>query len=267
MIKIKTPEEIARMRVSAGMAAKVRDTVAGEIKPGVTTRELDDLARDLITDMGGRSAFYGYRGFPGHICVSVNEEVVHGIAGDRRIQVGDIVSADFGVYYDGFVGDTATTVMVGVTDTDVIRLVSITEQALEAAIDKAVAGGRLSDISHAVEKVVTGAGFSVVRDFVGHGIGRDMHEEPQIPNFGPPGKGPRLKPGMTLAVEPMVNMGGAEVEVMSDGWTVLTRDRKPSAHFEHTIVVQEGSAEILSVAENAEKREHSAGRGAKECDR
>ncbi len=267
MIKIKTPEELGRMRVSAGMAATVRDSVAAEIKPGVTTQELDEYARDLIRELGGRSAFFGYRGFPGQICISVNEEVVHGIGGARRIQVGDIVSADFGVYYDGFIGDTATTVMVGVSDPEVIRLVSVTEKALEAAISKAVAGQRLSDISHAVEQVVTDAGLAVVRDFVGHGIGREMHEDPQIPNFGPPGRGPRLKPGMTLALEPMVNMGRAEVEVLSDGWTVVTRDRKPSAHFEHTIAVQEGQAEVLSVANNVEKRKHSAGRNTEKCDK
>jgi methionyl aminopeptidase len=248
MIKIKTPEELARMRVSGSMAARVRDAVASKVAPGVTTMELDSYAQEIIEDLGASSSFYNYRGYPGHICVSINDAVVHGIPGPRRIQVGDIVSLDVGVEYDGFIGDTATTVMVGVTDADVIRLVDVTEKALEAAIEKAVAGNRLSDISHAVESVATQAGFSVVREFVGHGIGREMHEEPQIPNFGPPGRGPRLKPGMTLAIEPMVNIGVADVDVLEDGWTVLTRDRRPSAHFEHTIAVQDGRAEILTCA-------------------
>lgn len=250
MIKIKTPEELDGMRRSGRVAATVRDAVAKAIRPGATTAELDDYARELIAQLGGKSAFLGYRGFPGHICSSVNDEVVHGIPGSRRIQMGDIVSVDIGVEYGGFIGDTATTVMVGVTDPDVIRLVTITEQALEAAIEKAVIGGRLSDISHAVEAVALSAGFYVVRDFVGHGIGREMHEDPQIPNFGLPGRGPRLKAGMTFAIEPMINLGTEEVEVMGDGWTVLTKDRKPSAHFEHTVAISEGRGEILTLAKN-----------------
>lgn len=248
MIKIKSAYELERMRVSCGMAATVRDAVAKAIKPGVTTMELDEYAQELIAGMDAKSAFYGYRGFPGHICVSTNDEVVHGIPGKRLIQMGDILSVDFGVVYDGFVGDTATTVMVGVSDPEVIRLVTVTEQALQAAIDQAVAGRRLSDISHAVESVAVGAGFTVVRDFVGHGIGRSMHEEPQIPNFGAPGRGPKLKAGMTFALEPMVNLGSEEVEVMPDGWTVLTKDRKVSAHFEHTVAVGQEKAEILTIA-------------------
>ncbi len=248
MIKVKSAHELERMRVSCGMAATVRDAVAKAIKPGVTTMELDEYAQELIAEMGAKSAFYGYRGFPGHICVSTNDEVVHGIPGKRIVQMGDILSVDFGVVYDGFVGDTATTVMVGVSDPDVIRLITVTEKALEAAIGQAVEGRRLSDISHAVETVAVGAGFTVVRDFVGHGIGRTMHEEPQIPNFGPPGRGPKLRAGMTFALEPMINLGSEEVEVMSDGWTVLTKDRKVSAHFEHTVAVGEERAEILTVA-------------------
>lgn len=246
MIIIKTPEELDRMRVSCRMAARVRDEVARKIGPGVTTGELDEYAVELIRQLGAKSAFFGYRGYPGNVCVSVNEEVVHGIPGGRRIQMGDVVSLDVGVVYDGFVGDTATTVMVGVTDADVIRLANIGRRALDNGIAAAVAGARLSDVSHAVEKTATEAGFSVVRDFVGHGIGRSMHEDPQIPNFGPPGRGPKLKTGMTLALEPMINMGVYEVDVMPDGWTVVTRDRKPSVHFEHTIAVREGKAEILT---------------------
>ena len=246
MIIIKTAEELARMRVSGQLAARVRDRLAAHIAPGMTTSEVDSYARELIAGLGARSCFLGYRGYPGHVCISVNDEVVHGIPGPRRIAVGDIVSLDVGVLYDGFVGDTATTVMVGVTDPEVIRLVRVAEQSLVAGIAQAVAGNRLSDISHAIETVATAAGFTVVRDFVGHGVGRRLHEDPQLPNYGPPGRGPRLKAGMTLAIEPMINLGRPEVETMQDGWTVLTRDRRPSAHVEHTVAVLDGHAEILT---------------------
>lgn len=250
MIVIKTPDEVARMRVSGRLAASVLDAVARAVAPGVTTAELDEMARRMIADLGAKSAFFGYRGYPGQICVSINDEVVHGIPGPRRIALGDVVSLDVGVEYDGFIGDTARTVMVGVTDPLVLRLVATGERALEAAIARARAGGRLSDISHAIEQTAVDAGFSVVRDFVGHGVGRRMHEDPQVPNFGPPGKGPVLKQGMTLALEPMINMGGSAVEVMSDGWTVRTRDRRPSVHFEHTVAVTAaGGAEILTCVE------------------
>lgn len=248
MIIIKTPDEIERMRASGRVAAQVRDELARKMAPGVTTGDLDAYAHELIGKLGAKSAFYGYRGYPGNICTSVNDEVVHGIPGPRKINLGDVVSVDVGVIYEGYVGDTALSVLVGVTDPEVIRLVRVAEQALAAAIAKAVPGGRLSDISHAVEKTATDAGFSVVREFVGHGIGRSMHEDPQVPNFGPPGKGPRLKPGMTLAIEPMVNLGRADVEVMPDGWTVLTKDRRPSAHVEHTVAIGEDGPEILTVA-------------------
>lgn len=248
MIVIKTPEDLARMRVSGRVAAEVLGELARRVAPGVTTRELDDLARELMAQRGGRSAFFGYRGYPGQTCISINDEVVHGIPGPRRIQVGDIVSLDVGVVVEGYVGDNATTVMVGVSDPELVRLVGTGRRALEAAIGKAVAGGRLSDISHAIETIAREAGYSVVRDFVGHGVGRSMHEDPQIPNFGPPGRGPRLKPGMTLALEPMINRGGYEVEVLADGWTVRTRDRSPSVHFEHTIAIGEGAAEVLTWA-------------------
>lgn len=249
MIKIKTRGELARMRASGRIAAAVLDRVCARVGPGVTTRELSEYADELIREQGARSAFRGYRGFPGHVCISVNDTVVHGIPGLYRIELGDIVSIDLGVQYDGYIGDTARTVMVGVMDPEVIRLVRTTERALQVGIGAACAGARLSDISHGIESVVVAQGFSVVRDFVGHGIGREMHEDPQIPNFGRPGRGPRLKAGMTLAVEPMVNMGRAAVEVMNDGWTVLTKDRKPSAHFEHTIAVSDGSAEVLTIVE------------------
>jgi len=248
MIVIKSRDEIRQMRESCRRAAQVRDELARSVAPGMTTRMLDTLAATLIEKMGGTSAFLGYRGYPGNICLSIDAEVVHGIPCERRIEFGQIVSIDVGVVYGGFVGDTATTVMVGVTDPDVVRLVRTTEQALAEGIRMATDGARLSDISHAIEACAVRAGFSVVRDFVGHGIGRKMHEDPQIPNYGRPGKGPRLKTGMTLAIEPMVNMGDYAVEVMEDGWTVLTADRKPSAHFEHTVAVGEDGPEILTAA-------------------
>jgi len=247
MIVIKSAAELEKMRVSGHLAAVVRDGVAKKIVPGVTTGELSEYAGDLTKKLGGESAFKGYRGYPGNICVSVNDAVVHGIPGKRRIQLGDIVSIDVGVKYGGFIGDTALTVMVGVTDPEVVQLVKTTEKALEAGISMAREGNRVSDISHAVESVAVGAGFSVVRDFVGHGIGRQMHEDPQVPNFGQPGRGELLRCGMTIAIEPMVNQGGAEVEVQPDGWTVLTRDRSLSAHFEHTIAITDRGAEILTI--------------------
>lgn len=246
MIIVKTADEVERMRASGQVAAQVRDALVRAVVPGVSTMDLDNLARDLIAKAGGRSAFLGYRGFPGHICTSVNEVVVHGIPGAQRVKLGDLISIDVGVVYDGFVGDTAATVMVGVTDAEVIRLVKVAEQALADGIAKAVPGGRLSDVSHAIEQTTVKAGFSVVRDFVGHGIGRSMHEDPQIPNYGPPGRGPKLRPGMTLAIEPMLNQGAAEVDVMSDGWTVKTRDGRPSVHVEHTVAVLESGPEILT---------------------
>ncbi len=246
MIVIKSHQDLERMRASCGVAARVRDEVASKASPGVTTGELGDYAEELITKAGGTCAFLGYRGFPGQICVSVNDVVVHGIPGSRRIEIGDIVSLDFGVLIDGFYGDTATTVMVGVTDPAVIKLVRSTERSLLAGLEMAKAGKKLGDVSHAIQSAVEDDGFSVVRDFVGHGIGRELHEDPQIPNFGKPGRGPKLREGMTLAIEPMVNMGGVGVEVLDDGWTVLTKDRKWSAHFEHTVAIRDGEVEILT---------------------
>jgi methionyl aminopeptidase len=245
-IGIKTPADIEGLRASAQVAARVRDAVAGSIRPGVRTAELADYAHELMRGFGAESAFLGYRGFPGVICVSVNEVVVHGVPGDRVVQLGDIVSIDIGVRYGAFVGDTATTVMVGVRDREVMRLVATTERALEAGIAAARDGSRLGDVSHAIGEVAVAGGFSVVRDYVGHGIGREMHEEPQIPNMGKPGTGPRLRTGMALCLEPMINMGGADVELAADGWTVLTKDRRPSAHFEHTVIVRERGGEVLS---------------------
>ncbi len=248
MIIVKNADDLKRMRVSGRIAADVRDKLAKFVAPGVTTWELGEHARELIAGHGAESAFLGYRGFPGVICVSVNDEVVHGIPGDRRIEVGDIVGIDVGVKYDGFMGDTATTVMAGVTDPDVINLVRVTEEALKAGIEKAIEGNKLYDISNAIQLAAEDAGFSIVRDFVGHGIGRSLHEDPQIPNFGKSGQGPVLKSGMTFCLEPMINMGCAGVDVMKDGWTVLTKDRKPSAHFEHMVAISTGKAEILTIS-------------------
>jgi methionyl aminopeptidase len=246
MIIIKTPDELAAMRISGRKTATILHKVASKVAPGVTTKELDEYAAELAHKAEGRCAFFGYHGFSGHICSSVNEEVVHGVPGRRVIRDGDVVSIDFGLVYGGFVGDTALTVAAGEIDPEWQRLLDVTKQSLDAAISKAVEGNRLSDISNAVQVVAEGAGFSVVRDFVGHGIGREMHEDPQIPNYGPAGRGPVLKAGMTFAIEPMINLGVHKTETLKDGWTVVTKDRLPSAHFEHTIAVGKQQAEILT---------------------
>jgi len=247
MIIVKSAPDLEGMRASGYIAARVRDAIAGNVQAGVTTGELADYAEEMIKGFGAESAFLGYKGYPSSICVSVNEVVVHGIPGKRRIEVGDIVSIDVGVRYGGYVGDTAKTVMVGTCDPRVAELVKTTEKCLMEAIALAREGRRLFDISHAIQGTAEAAGFSVVRQFVGHGIGRDMHEDPQIPNFGKPGTGPRLVAGMTFAIEPMVNMGRSEVEVLDDGWTVVTKDRKFSAHFEHTVAVGKDGAEVLTL--------------------
>ena len=246
MIPIKSANEIQRMRAACAAAADVLRSVAVLVVPGCTTKELDNAAGELIARYHGKSPFLGYRGYPGNICVSVNEEVVHGIPGQRKVLYGDIVSLDVGIVLDGYVGDNATTVAVGVVKPQTQELLRVTELALGAGIAKARSGNRVGDISFAVQSVVEAHGFSVVREFVGHGVGRKMHEDPQIPNFGKAGAGPKLKPGMTLAIEPMINAGTFEVQVLSDGWTVVTADGAPSAHFEHTILVTNGDAEILT---------------------
>jgi len=247
MINIKNPRELESMRVSAKKTATILHKVASKVAPGVTTKELDDYAAELAREQNGSCAFYGYHGFSGHICSSINEEVVHGVPGKRVIRNGDVVSIDFGLVFDGFVGDTATTVAAGEIDPEWKRLLDITKTSLHAGITMAVEGNRLSDISHAVQVVAEAAGFSVVRDFVGHGIGRELHEDPQIPNYGPAGRGPILKAGMTFAIEPMINLGVHKTETLGDGWTVVTKDRLPSAHFEHTIAVGKQKPEILTL--------------------
>jgi methionyl aminopeptidase len=239
------------MRAACRTASEILDQIAGMIRPGITTGEVDQAAADLMSDNGCKSAFLGYRDFPGHICISVNEEVVHGIGGGRRIQYGDIVKMDVGVIRDGWVGDTATTVPVGIIDEKIQRLLRVTEDTLELAITYARSGRRLGDLCAAIEDEVTANGYSVVREFVGHGVGRKLHEEPQVPNYGRRGSGPKLKPGMTLAIEPMVNMGTSGVRVLSDKWTVVTLDGKPSAHFEHTVLITKDEPEILTWRERA----------------
>ena len=223
------------------------------VAPGVTTKDLDEVAREVITSHGAIPSFKGYHGYPGNICASVNEEVVHGIPGSRKLQEGDIVSVDCGATYNGFVGDSAVTIPVGKIDPVSEQLLRVTEESLYKGIAAAIVGNRLSDISHAVQVHVEAAGFSVVRDYVGHGIGRNMHEDPQIPNFGPPGHGPLLKPGMVLAIEPMVNVGTYKVRTLKDGWTVLTADGKRSAHFEHTIAITPDGPKLLTALDSEDE--------------
>jgi methionyl aminopeptidase len=246
VIPIKSPSELERMRRSCRAAAEILQTVAAAVQPGRTTGELNELAGRLIRERNAKSAFLGYKNYPGQICVSVNEEVVHGIPGPRRVQYGDIVSLDVGIILDGFVGDTATTVAVGLVAARTAELLRVTEQALAAGIAQARPGRRVGDISHAIQSTVEAHGFAPVQEFVGHGVGRRLHEEPQIPNFGPPGKGPKLRAGMTLAIEPMINAGTHEVQVLGDNWTAVSADGQPSAHFEHTVLVTDGDAEILT---------------------
>ncbi len=246
MSTLKQGRELDAMRASGRLAGEVLAQLAAAVIPGVMTRELDMLARKLIFERGATCSFLGYRGFPSAVCVSVNDEVIHGIPGNRRILPGDVVSLDVGVFYEGFHGDTATTVLVGVSDPDVLRLVDATRRARDAGIAAVRPGARLGDVSHAVERVVDEAGCSVVRDFVGHGIGRQLHEDPQVPNYGSPGHGPVLKVGMTFCIEPMVNLGRPEISILRDGWTVVARDGRPSAHFEHTVAVCENGVEILT---------------------
>jgi methionyl aminopeptidase len=247
MIHIKSPKEIEIMRQGNCLAAQVLQKLREAIKPGVSTKELDNLAERLIRAAGATPAFKGYRGYPASLCVSVNEEVVHGIPGSRRLKQGEIVSLDLGTYLNGYYGDAAITVPVGRVSEEAARLLEVAEQALAKGIEQAKDGNRLLDISHAIQSCAEEHGFFVVQDFVGHGIGRNLHEDPQVPNFGAPHHGPRLRPGMVLAIEPMINVGTWEVKVLDDGWTVVTADRSLSAHFEHTIAVTEQGADILSL--------------------
>jgi methionyl aminopeptidase len=250
MIVCKSPTELEAMAAANRIVATVRDELAPRCVPGTTTGELDEYAEARVRELGGEPAFKGYRGFPGTLCTSLNEEIVHGIPSrTRRIAPGDIVGIDLGVRLDGFYGDSAVTVPVGEVDPEVRRLLDVTAQSLERAIEQCQPGRRVGDISNAVQRYVEAAGFSIVREFVGHGIGTSLHEEPQIPNFGSPGVGARLRPGMVLAIEPMVNLGRPEVEVLDDGWTAVTADRRPSAHFEHSVAITEDGPWVLSASE------------------
>lgn len=246
MIVLKSERDLEAMRPACVVAGTVLEEVAAFVSPGVTTKEVDDFAASRIKHFGGKSAFLGYRKYPCQICISVNEQVVHGLAGPRTLRFGDIVSLDVGVVYNGFIGDTARTVAVGGCDVPAQKLMDVTEKALYEGIAQAVAGGRVADISRAIQNHVESNGFSVVREFVGHGVGRSMHEEPQVPNFVDVKSSPKLRPGMTLAIEPMVNAGSPGVKILNDGWTVVTQDGSLSAHFEHTVLITEAEPEILT---------------------
>ena len=247
MIILKTPGEIEVMAKASRVVAETLEVLKKAVRVGVTTDELDALAEAEILARGAKPAFKGYRNYPKTLCASVNEQVVHGIPSKRKLKEGDIIGLDLGAIVDGFYGDSAVTVMIGEVSDKTAKLVRVTEKALMIGIEQAVVGRRLSDISHAIQHHVETAGYSVVTEFVGHGIGRQLHEEPQIPNYGRPGQGPRLHGGMVLAIEPMVNMGGSAVRVLDDRWTAVTADGSLSAHFEHTIAIQaSGPARILS---------------------
>lgn len=247
MIILKSQDEIEKIKISSQLAAYILDQLSQITKPGIKTIELENLAVEIIKEKGCASAFKGYNGFPGHICVSVNDTVVHGIPGEYCVKEGDIISIDVGVLKNGYFGDVAGTFPVGRISKEDKRLIEVTKESLSNGINSAKVGNRLFDISNAIENTVKTAGFSVVRDFVGHGIGESMHEDPQIPNFGIPHKGPVLKHGMVLAIEPMVNRGTHKVRIEKDGWTVKTLDGQHSAHFEHTVAVLNSGTEILSI--------------------
>ncbi len=246
MIILKSDSELAAMRRAGRVVAQAHQLVQEHLRPGITTEMLDRLVEEFILSQNAVPAFKGYNGYPASICASVHEVVVHGIPNDLPLEEGWILSVDIGAFVDGFCGDSAWTYPIGKIDAEVQRLLDVTEESLFKGIEKAVIGNRLSDISHQIQTVVESNGFSVVRDFVGHGIGRRMHESPQIPNFGSPGRGPRLKAGMTLAIEPMVNMGSYHVRILPDNWTTVTVDGSWSAHFEHTIAVTADGPEILT---------------------
>ncbi len=245
-IIIKSDVEIAFMRQAGKIVAEVLKIVSEHIKPGMKTKELDIITGRELERLGARSSFKGYRGFPANLCVSVNDEIVHGIPGDRVLNDGDIVSLDFGAVYNNFQGDAAVTVTVGEVNPEARRLIETTRNTLEAGIAAACDGVTLGDVSAAIQNYAESRGYSVVREYTGHGIGREMHEDPQIPNFGSPGTGPVLKKGMTLAIEPMLNVGDWHTRVAGDNWTVLTADGSLSAHFEHTIAVNDKEAEVLT---------------------
>jgi methionyl aminopeptidase len=247
VVHLKGREDIEKMRKAGAIVARVLHEIAELVRPGVTTGDLDLFAQTRTKELGAKPAFKGYHGFPGTLCVSVNEEVVHGIPSKKRVlREGDIVGVDFGVSLEGWFGDSARTFAVGKVTPDAQRLLEITEKSLYLGIEQAVSGNHLFNIGHAIQNFVEGHGYSVVREFVGHGIGKSLHEDPQVPNFGIRGKGMILKPGMVIAIEPMINAGKPEVRVLADGWTAVTADKKLSAHFEHTVAITETGTEILT---------------------
>ena len=245
-------EEVRAIKKSNQIVAKILEELGSMIKPGVRTRDLDEHAEARTREIGAIPAFKGYRDFPSSLCTSINEEIVHGIPSARALREGDIVSLDFGVLYEGYYGDAAITFPVGEITPKARKLIQAAKEAFHKGLDKARAGNRLSDISHAIQTYVEGQGFSVIRSFVGHGIGLSLHEEPQIPNFGLPGRGPKMKPGMVFALEPMIAMGDWNVEILEDNWTAITRDKSLSAHYEHTVAITEEGAEILSELDEKE---------------
>ncbi|MGD7009905.1 type I methionyl aminopeptidase [Metabacillus sp. 84] len=248
MIICKTPREIEIMKEAGRIVALTHQELKKHIQPGITTKELDSIAEKFIRMHHAIPSFKGYNGFRGSICASVNEELVHGIPGDRVLNEGDIISIDIGAKYNGYHGDSAWTYPVGAISEETQKLLDVTEESLYRGLNEAKPGDRLSNISHAIQLYAEGEGFSIVREYVGHGVGQELHEDPQIPHFGPPGKGPRLKPGMVLAIEPMVNAGSRYVRTLQDNWTVVTVDGKKCAHFEHTIAITETGYEILTKA-------------------
>lgn len=247
MVIFKSQNEIDRIRKASQIVARTLNLLASNVQPGITTRELDQIAESEIRKAGAIPAFKGYRGFPATLCVSINEEVVHGIPSDRKLKQGDIVGLDLGCIWDGFYGDAAKTVPVGEITEEAKRLLETTEKSLMIGIDQARVGNRIGDIGYAVQTLAESSGYTVVRDFVGHGIGRNLHEDPQVPNYGNRGQGPRIKAGMVIAIEPMVCQGRADVEVLADNWTAVTRDGSLAAHFEHSIAITDNGPEILSV--------------------
>ena len=249
MIAIKNERELGFMRQACKITAAARALAGEMVRPGVTTKQIDKAVHDYIVSQGAKPSFLGYHGYPGSACISVNETVIHGIPGGRVLKDGDIVSIDVGAYYKGFHGDCAATFACGNISAEAEKLIEVTKQSFFEGIRFAKRGHRVSDISHAIQTYVESNGFSVVRSFVGHGVGAQLHEEPEVPNYGPAGRGPRLIPGMTLAIEPMVNVGGHEVRILRDGWTVVTTDGKLSAHYENTVLITDGEPEILTVTE------------------
>lgn len=249
MISLKSPREIELMRRAGRLTAQARALAGSMVRPGVTTHEIDTAVRKFIESHGAKPSFLGYGGFSGSACISINEQVIHGIPGPRKLQEGDIVSIDVGTYLNGFHGDCAATFPCGQVSDEAMRLIRVTEQSFWEGIRLARPGNRVYDISHAVQQYVEQNGFSVVRDFVGHGVGAKLHEAPEVPNYGPAGHGPRLQPGMTLAVEPMVCAGDWRVKVLKDGWTTISADGSLTAHYENTILITDGEPEVLTVAE------------------